>query len=435
MQESVRVSRRAPGLYYGWIVAIALALLASANNGGSYAFGIYFGSISQQFGIDRAALSLTVTINRFLAGLLQPVAGYLADRYGPRQVGVAGAIILGTGLAILSFARTLPAIYVAYGLIAGIGMAAMAGGISAKVMGAWFIRRRGVAMSLAGGGTIIAQILIVPAATFILVKTNWQTADRIVAALVLLIIVPVAWVLIRNHPKELKLQPDGEPTLAVAAVGGQPTSAISDTVGLSLRQAMRFPAFWQLAVGLIACGVTMSFPSTHLMAFTTDMGMSDMTASETIGIAGLLSLPGSVGLGYLGDRFGRDRMLATAYALRAITYITLLQAHHPAIMFAAGIALGLSWGATVPLTAAIVADLFGRKAIATIVNTMTMLMFLASGSFVYLAGLDYDRLGSYDLSLAFAVLMGVSACVCCWRIRMPEGAQSFTQTGALPVYH
>ena len=409
-QETASLPLRRPRIFYGWYVAMALAFLTSATQAGTYTFGLALQPISLQFGLDRAQLALAITMYTFLAGLLQPISGYLADRFGSRQLGVTGAVVLGLALLSLSYARSLPAIYLTYGVLGGLGASMMAGGVSAKIISAWFVERRGTAMSLAGASAIIAQIAVVPLATVLLGATNWQTADRFVALLIVLVIAPMGWWLIRNTPSEKGTYPDGnaESAARVASESG---------AGLTFRQAIRQPAFWQLTAGLFTCGVTMSFPSSHLMAYAGDMGMSDMTASETIGLAGLLSLPGALALGFLGDRSSRTKMLAVAYLLRSITYLVLLQAHNPTIMLAAGVSLGLSWGATVPLTSAIVADLFGCKAIATIVTTMTMVMFMASGTFSYLAGLDFTVFGNYSAALISAAVLGAIACVCCFTIR------------------
>jgi MFS family permease len=386
--------------------------MTAASVSGSYTFGLCLRPIGEQYGFDRASLALAVTLYTFVAGLLQPIAGYLADRFGSRQMGVLGAGTIGLGLLGLSFAQSLPAIYLSYGVVAGLGASLIAGGISAKIVSAWFVRRRGTAMSLAGGSAIVAQLAIVPLAAFVLSISNWQSADRVVAGLILLVIVPVTWSLVRNQPSELGKYPDGDASASLR-------EARSEKIGLTLREAMRRPAYWLLLFGLITCGVTMSFPQSHLMAFADDMHRPDMTASETIGLAGGLSLPGSLLLGFLGDRSSRPRMLAFAYALRALTYIIFLQAHDPGVMLAAGVTLGLSWGATVPLTSAIVADLFGRKSIAMIVTTMTMVMWVASGCFSYLAGLDFSQLGSYDVSLLAAALLGAVAAIACLFIRAP----------------
>lgn len=454
-----------PRFFYGWVVAVALAVLTSAQVGSSFSFGIFLRPMSEQLGFDRSSLAFAVTLNSILVGALQPFAGYLADRFGPRRIAVSGAIILGCAVLALSYVSTLPQIYLAYGVFGGIGMAMATRGVAARIVGSWFVRRRAIAMALSGGGALIAQIGLVPLATLVLAQSNWQTADRVVAFVILAAIVPITWLLVRNTPREKGLLPDGDVEMprrsttfdpidarrsglpvddappivrrqvnGQGAVASQPasrrevriepddlaSSAAGRADGLSFREAIHHVAFWQLSFGLISCGVTMSFPYTHLMAYASDLGMPDMTASETIGLAGLLSLPGSLLLAYFGDQFGRHRMLAVAYLLRSLTYLILLQADHPAIMLAAGVTLGLSWGATVSLTAAIVPDVFGHRMIATIVTFMTSLMSVASGAYTYLAGLDYDVLGSYQVALGFAAILAAIAFVCCWRIRMPE---------------
>lgn len=396
-------------LFYGWVVALAMMLLASANNSGSFAFGMFLLPISQQFGVDRATLALAPTINRWIAGLIQPFGGYLADRFGPRLLSIVGAIAFGASMLLLAFARDPIELYLAYGVLGGLGLAMTGGGNSARVIGAWFQRRRAVAMSLASGGVVVGQFIIIPILTVVLLRWDWQQASIVLGAIVLVVIVPVAGLLIRNKPSDLGMRPEGE-------TAEMPRR---EAVGVSAREAARTRIFWQLAFGLIACGVTMSFPNNHLMAYTMDLGMSPMTASEAIGLAGFLALPGSIGLGLLGDRIGHQRALALAYTCRAVTYVILLNASQPNVVIAAGLVLGLSWGATVPLTSTVAADVFGTRSLATIVSLMTAMMFLASGSFTYLAGLDFDLFGSYQLALAVACTFGALAALACATIRPP----------------
>lgn len=413
-RERPSVTRK--GIYYGWVVALAMMLLASVNNSGSFAYGMFLLPMSQQFGVDRATLALAPTINRWLAGLLQPLGGYLADRFGPRVLSIVGGTCFGVSMLLLAFARNPLELYLAYGLLGGLGLAMTGGGNSARVIGAWFRSRRAVAMSLANGGVVVGQFIVVPILTLVLLRGNWHLASIALAALVLLLIVPIAGLLIRNQPADVGLLPEGETDAAPPPARG-----------LSLREAARTKVFWQLSFGLIACGVTMSFPNNHLMAYTTDLGMSPMTASAAIGVAGLLALPGSIGLGLLGDRIGHQRTLALAYVLRALTYVILLNASEPGVVVASGLVLGLSWGATIPLTSTVAADIFGTRSLATIVSLMTSMMFLASGSFTYLAGLDFDLAGTYQIALVTACTFGILAAVVTATIHLAPSTSGFAE--------
>jgi OFA family oxalate/formate antiporter-like MFS transporter len=141
--------------------------------------------------------------------------------------------------------------------------------------------------------------------------------------------------------------------------------------------------------------------------------VGEMTASSALGLAGALSLPAAILVGWLADRLGRGRVLAAVYTLRGVTYVFLLSASSDTMWFVAAFTLGLSWTGTVPLSSALAADAFGRKHLGLITGTMVMGMWVASGVAAFLAGLIYDQTQSYHLALVGNGLLGfVAAAVC-----------------------
>jgi len=85
--------------------------------------------------------------------------------------------------------------------------------------------------------------------------------------------------------------------------------------------------------------------------------------------------------------------------------------------YAFGIAMGLLWLSTVPLTNGTVATMFG-------VRNLSMLggiafLFHQLGSFFggWLGGWLYDRTGSYDLVWQIAIALSLMAAVLNWPIR------------------
>jgi MFS family permease len=226
-----------------------------------------------------------------------------------------------------------------------------------------------------------------------------------IAILAGVVVTPLAWLLIRDDPADVGLFPDGEHRTE------SPRATLGDGVGLAT--AIRAPVFWYLSFGLVACGVTMSFPSTHLMPYAMDMHTAEMTASTALGLAGGLSLPAALVVGWMADRMGRGRLLGAIYALRGITYIILIGATSDWMWFLAAVTLGLSWTGTVPLSAAIAADHFGQRNLATITGAMVMGMWMASGVAAYLAGLIYDHSHTYYLALLGNALLGFMAALMC----------------------
>jgi MFS family permease len=143
------------------------------------------------------------------------------------------------------------------------------------------------------------------------------------------------------------------------------------------------------------------------------MHMPELTAGAALGLAGGLSLPAALAVGWLADTVGRGRVLAVVYALRGLTYVLLLGATTETGWFLAAFALGLSWSGTVPLSAAIAADAFGRRNLATITGTMVMGMWVASGLAALAAGLIYDHTHSYYLALIGNGLLAFAAASIC----------------------
>lgn len=396
-------------LFYGWVIVGAVAFILAASSGARFAFGVFLKPVAETYAWNRADLSFAITMNMVLGGLLQPAAGLLVDRVGARIVGAAGMTLLGLSFIGLAFATELWQFYALYGVVGAIGVAATSSVLSAKLVGSWFVARRGTALSFSSSGTAIGQLLIVPFATWMLLNHGFQAGFQTIAVISLILVAPLAWLAIRNDPDELGQAPDG------AARADQRVERRADD-GVEMSVVLRSPVFWQLSFGLIACGVTMSFPSTHLMPYAMDMHVAEMTASSALGLAGALSLPAAILVGWLADRLGRGRMLAAVYGLRGVTYLFLLSATSEAMWFVAAFTLGLSWTGTVPLSSALAADAFGRKNLGLITGTMVMGMWVASGAAAYLAGLIYDHMHSYHLALIGNGLLGFAAAAVCLTI-------------------
>lgn len=386
-------------VYYGWVIVAICAVTLAATSGARFSFGVFLKPIADANDWDRASLSFAITLNLILGGLLQPLAGAIVDRYGARLIGTLGALVLGIGFLGLSVADQLWQYYLLYGVISGIGVAATSTVLSAKLIATWFVEKRGTALSMASSGNAIGQLLIVPFATWLLISRGFATGFVAVGAIALCIVTPLYWLFVRDRPRT------GETETTTSL-----RSPI-DADGLPVRAVFAHPVFWQLTFGLTVCGITMAFPSTHLMPYAMDMHMPEMVAGAALGLAGGLSFPAALAVGWLADRFGRGRVLAVVYALRGLTFVVLLFATTEAMWFLAAIALGLSWTGTVPLSTAIAADYFGRKHLGLISGLMVMAMWVASGVAAFIAGFIYDHSQSYDMALVGNAFLGLAATV------------------------
>jgi len=375
-----------------WLVVAALTVILMVASGARFLFGIVLKPVSEQFGWDRAELTGAVLLGMVTLSLCQPLVGLLIDKVGPTKIVVGGCALLGLALLPLAAARELWQVYLFWGVLASLGLAATSPVNATAFVGRWFDRKRGTALSVATSGSAFAQLLIVPVGAWTLTLTDWQTTYRLLALALLAGMAPLGLLLLR----------DGPARMVAAGPGGE---------GVALRTALRAPDFWLLALGFVVCGWTMAFPNVHFLAYADDMGMSVLHAANAVSVTAVFSIAGSVLLGLAADRHKRTSVLALVYALRGLAFLLLLLLPAGNLVYLYAVVLGISWTATTPLTAAITADRYGARHLGVIFGTMFTFMNLGFGLGSFVDGVIFDATGGYGPSLALNVLLGFVATV------------------------
>jgi MFS family permease len=374
---------------YAWVIVAVLAVTLTIASGARFLFGVVLKPVSEQFGWDRAQLTGAVMVGMIVISICQPIIGILVDRIGPKKILVAGLLLLGLSLIPLSMVTQLWQVYLVYGIVMPLGLAAASPVLSTAIVGRWFQEKRGLAMSIATSGSAFGQLLIVPIATWIMVFSTWEMTYRIQAVAILAVSLPLSVILLRDNP----------------AAGT--AAAAADQEGMTLREAVSNPAFWILGFGFVVCGWTMAFPNTHFLAYADDMGMSVLHAANAISVTAVFSVLGSVLLGMAADRYERSYVLALTYALRGLAFLLLILLPGGNLIYLYGLVLGISWTATTPLTAAIAADRYGPRHLGLIFGSLFTFMNLGFGVGSFLDGVIYENLGGYNGALAINVILGV----------------------------
>jgi len=401
-------------LHYGWIMLFAVALMTFASSGSRFSFGVFVIPMSESLHWGRDQLALAVSLNLILGGLLRPIVGMLADRFGSKIVAMTGVALGGTALILSSYARELWQFYLAYGVLLAIGYACASPVTVTTLISQWFVKRRSLALSIGSTGTALGELVTVPLAMLAVLSVGWESAFRVIAGFMLVIVLPVGFFLLYNRPSDKGLQPVGfDPD---AANGANARNGPANT----LREAARTGDFWRLSLGFFACGFTMSFASTHFVPFAMDMGFEQMSAANALGIVGAFSLGGGLTAGYLADRFSRKNVLATVYLLRGLAFAVLLQAHDLPTLYLGSLLLGVSWTSTGALTSAIAADSYGLTHLGSIYGTMFTIMPIGSGIGAYLSGWIYEARHGYELSLILSCLIGLIAAAVVFGVREPD---------------
>ena len=194
--------------FYGWWVTIGCALVVFGVAGGQFSFGVFMRPMTEEFGWSRGTLSAAFGVTYLISGLMRPLAGYLADRYSPKWVALAGVLVMGWMLALISAVQELWQLYVMFAIMS-FGVTLGTGPILTKIVSQWFVARRGLTLGLVSGAGSFGAMILVPATSVFLVLLSWREAYLFLAVLLLLVILPVGILLIRDRPQDKGLEPYG----------------------------------------------------------------------------------------------------------------------------------------------------------------------------------------------------------------------------------
>jgi MFS family permease len=385
---------RALRTHYRWIIVAAGGVLGCVAIGGLFSLPVFLRPIAQDTGWSTTGISTAMTL-AFVALALGSIGwGYLSDRVGPRIVVLAGSLLLTAGLALASLATSLVAFQLLFGVVVGISAAAIFAPLMACVTG-WFDTRRSLAVSLVSAGMGMAPMTMSPLAAWLVQGHDWRTSLQIIAALVAVVMVPVA-LLVRRPP-----------ALAHAASAAGPGGAHAPA--LSLAQALRSAPFLILvATSFLSCA-THSGPIFHTVSYAVTCGIPLMAAVSIYSLEGLAGMGGRLVFGLLGDRFGAARVLVLALLAQAVVALGYVYARELGSFYAVAALFGFTYAGVMPLFAVIARENFPLRMMGTVIGGTTMASSLGMALGPALGGLIYDTFSSYAWLFVGAFALGIGA--------------------------
>lgn len=415
----------APRIFYGWWVALALAIIVLLSSGIRFTIGPFLKPVTADLGLDRGSFSLVVAVSLFLYGGFMPLVGRLVDQFGARVVCVAGAFVMAASLALTGRMTTLWEFYLYYAVIGSLGLAGTGHVMGSVMLARWFVRHRGVAMSALGSASMAGMAVLVPAAMWCILRYGWRVSFVILGVVSLAVTLPLAFGVLRDDPEGLGLQPDGEASPPVPSAGSVPfieRTAIGD--------AMRVPSFWLLTAGLFNCGFSMSLLSAHGVPMLTDHGFHPMTASSAIGFLGMTAIGGGLALGLISDRWGRKPVLAAVYVLRVIAFGMLFVVRDPRLLLLVAAIGGVGMSGSLAMTSALTGDLFGRYSVGSLFGLIFLSHQTGAALGSWLGGALFDLTGGYGA--AFAVAAALLLIAAGLSLAINETARPATRAVSLP---
>jgi MFS family permease len=395
-------------LFYGWWI-VGAGFFISLYSGGVifYGFTALFEPVASEFEWSYVQVSLATSLRGMEMGLLAPLVGIIVDRWGPRRLIVVGAVVLGSGLMILSRVNSLAMFYGAFAVIA-IGISAMSGTVMLTAVINWFRRKVALATGIMVSGLAIGGLLI-PVVTVLIDECGWRTAMVVLGLCAWVLVIPLA-LLFRHKPEQYGHLPDGEVGSAVV-VEEKLVPTRSTPAGVPAAEIETRRAFWHIALATMLQMLIMSAVSTHIMPYLTSINISRSVASLVAGVVPLASIGGRLGFGWLGDRFDKKVVAALGSVLITLGmlcfgglitgWIWLLL---PFIVF-----FSTGWGGSVVVRVILLREYYGRGRFGRTYGFLVGISTFGHVAGAPLAGWVFDEWGAYfGAWFAFAALAVVS---------------------------
>jgi predicted MFS family arabinose efflux permease len=340
---------------------------------------LFLSAINSATGVGYAAVSLAFGVAQLVWGIGQPVAGAVADRWGPRPVMLTGALLLAGGTALIPFASSTWSLILVIGIIAAAGASTSGPAQLASAIARWIPEaKRSMANGIIGAGGSLGQFILVPLAQLFIGVAGWQPALIIVGAIGLV-----------GVPLALFITPAG----AAHAVG----HAHAGTLRQAVAGALRDPSYLLLTAGFFTCGFHIAFIATHLPGVVALCELPASVSAWSLSIIGLFNMFGSL---WIGKHIQMRRMkmaLAGVYCARAlIILVFFFSPKVPIVFFLFAAAIGFTYLSTVPPTIGLVAKLHGARYMATLFGIVMLSHQIGGFLGAWLGGKAFEATGSYD---------------------------------------
>jgi MFS family permease len=388
------------------------------------------------FGFGREAFAFALALQNLAWGIGQPIAGALADRYGPWRVLAGGGVLFTLGLVLMTVSSDATSFSLSTGILIGLGMSGAGHNIVLAAFGQLMPpERRAWAMGLCIATASLGQFLVVPLGQGFIEAYGWSTAVLIMA--VAMATTPALALALRARKKSRAQAASvaaGEDSQSNAP--SNPPSDTTTSTAHSLRdavtQAFGHNSYWLLMAGFFVCGFHVAFVSVHLPPYLNDMGLSAQVASWSLALIGLFNVIGGYASGSLSARVSRRMLLVWIYLSRAVLFSLFLLlpiSTTSALLFGAG--MGLLWLSTVTPTVQLVGVMFGNRYLSTLFGFVFLSHQVGAFVGVWLGGVLYTVTGSYNIVWWVSVTLSLAAAL----VHLPIAERLYVATPAPSPSH
>src|SRR5688500_12847571 len=387
-----------------WLRLVAALALSTVGGVGMWSVVVALPAIQAEFGVTRAAASFPYTLTMLGFGVGGIMMGRLSDRFGVRIPLIGATCALTIGYVAASMSSSLLMYAIVQGLLIGmLGSSASFGPLLADISH-WFLRRRGLAVSIVASGNYLAGAVWPPIVQYLIETVGWRTAHLYIGVICLLTMLPLTYAMRRAAPH------------LAADVASTPAALRAPrSIGIS-----PFALQTLLMVAGVACCVAMSMPQVHIVAYCADLGYGPAVGAQMLSIMLACGIASRLASGWIADHIGGLRTLLLGAAMQGVALLFYIPFDGLTSLFIVSAMFGLFQGGIVPSYAIIVREYFPPNEAGARVGLVMMATLFGMALGGWMSGAVFDLTGSYRAAFLNGLLWNLlNLSIVIWLLRRP----------------
>ncbi|MCB2059075.1 MAG: MFS transporter [Novosphingobium sp.] len=377
----------------------------------TYGVGPFVVPLEQEFGWSRAQVMTGLTISNAIGVLFNFAVGVLADKVGPRRVGIAGVVVKSSAIMMLATATGAFLNWSLLWILVAFGAVLAQANVWASAVASRFDRGRGLAIAIALSGSSFCAAIIPVLATWLIGEFGWRMAFVGLGLIWMIVALPVVFLLFRGRKDDIRTGREAMEQLEVVELPGSAAAGVAELPGVGIKDGLRRPAFWQLLIASFSFAFYTMSVAPNLVPMLGEKGSSVAAAAQIASLVGIVSIIARISAGFLLDHF-RAKLLGTIVFILPVFGCGIMLGDSPSyLILALGvISFGVTIGAEYDIVFYLVSRHFGLKSFASLMGGM-----LTAGAFggtvaPVVTGWMHDIFGNYDpMLMLLMALMAAGA--------------------------
>ena len=408
--------------FYGWTILFAAgSSMVVRNATASLTLAVFIFPMSEDLGWSRTLIAGAASLGGLVATVASPLVGWALDRYGARMILTVSVLILGVSTVSLAWATVPIAFYLAYGLGRVIFSSPLNIGPSV-VVSRWFVRRRGRATGMLFLSHSLGMITFPLIAGLVIKYRGWEDAWVVLGVLVWILALGPVSMLIRQSPESVGLLPDGDPPQQPD--GGKEAEAAAEESNWTLREAVRTPTLWLLAMATGSLFLLQSGTNIHQGAYFLDQGLGLGVSAASLSLNAAVTGVGSIFWGWLVERVPVRFTYAGVALMMAVALVLFPIADTTAEALVVASIFGAAVGGILVVPVVAYANYFGRRSLSAIRGVTEPFVSLGQAIGALFSGIIYDVTGSYKDAFLILAILGFATIAMLLATRAPSRVAS-----------